>query len=121
MFELKREYHPDYIIYKFTGSYTQNDFSLVIAFFEEDMRHTYRFIFNLKEMCPMNKHGIEMLQELYIKGVSNNCEMILCGLDAQQQMMLELFKTNKLYQIEKTLENAIELSHQESTDAYYYY
>ena len=121
MFEIQREYHSDYIIYHFKGSYTHKEFSYIMAFFEEDIGHTYRFIFNLKEMHAMNKDGIKMLQDLYLKGIINHCEMILCGMDTQQQMMLELFKIDKLYQIEKTLKSAIESSCQGSTDAYYYY
>ncbi len=121
MFEIQREYHPDYIIYQFKGSYTHKEFSYIIDFFEEDIQNTYRFIFNLEAMSSMNRDGINMLRELYLKGIINHCDMILCGLDTQQQMMLELFKIDKLYQIEKTLKSAIKSSSQESTDAYYYY
>lgn len=120
MLKIEREYTSDYILYQFIDSHTQNDFSKLVALLKKDISHTYNFIFDFEGVELINKKMIKKLQELYITGVLHSCKMILCGLNGQHKVMLELFSLDNLYYIAKSREDAINLSVKESIDDYNY-
>lgn len=120
MTEIKKLYKDGCIIYNFSGSLDKNDTKYIENMFKEDMDKTYAFIFSLNNINSINADGVRILQNLYLKGIYNSCEIVISSPNAQTVMMLEILQANKLYMIKSSLNEALEIF-QGTSNAFYHY
>ncbi|MFT5661304.1 MAG: anti-anti-sigma regulatory factor [Sulfurimonas sp.] len=120
MLEIQREYNDEYIVYDFIGSINTTDLKVVQKMLREDISKTYAFIFSFRYLNYIDMDAVEMLEEVYLLGINNACEMIVCSLNPQPAMMLEVFQTDKMYTIKKSLKDAKDMFEGEDYEALYY-
>lgn len=120
MLEIQKEYNDEYIVYEFIGSIGTKDIEKVESMLREDISKTYAFIFSCRYLNYMDDNTIRMLQRMYVLGMDNACEMIICGLNDQPSMMLEIFQTDRFYTIKKTLQDARDIFYGNDYEALYY-
>ena len=120
MLDIQRDYHSEYIIYDFIGSMSnRSDIEKVKNLLSEDMSQTYTFIFNFRSLNYIDDDAVKMLQEIYLLGVNNACEIIISGLNAQPTMMLEIFQVDTLYTVKTTLKDATDMFYGDDYDLAY--
>ena len=108
MLKIQRDYNDEYIVYKCMGSMNVNDLEKFESMIQEDIAKTYAFIFSFRYL-----HNIDA-------GVNNACEMIISGLNMQVAIMIEVFRTDKLYTVKKNLIDAKEMLDSGYDEALYY-
>ncbi len=106
MLEIQKDYNDEYIVYEFIGSLNVRDLEKVETMLREDISKTYAFIFSFRYLNYIDTDAVELLQKVYLLGVNNACEMTISGLNAQVAMVLEIFQTDKIYTIKKSLQEA---------------
>lgn len=120
MLDIQKYYHDEYIVYEFIGSISnESDILNVKKMLSKDISQTYVFIFNFRSLNYINKTALQMLQELYILGVNNACEMLICGLHTQPAMMVEISQLDRLYTIKETLKDATNMYYGDDYDFAY--
>ena len=120
MLNIQKYYHNEYIVYEFIGSISNEaDISNVKNMLDEDISKTYAFIFNFRSLTYLNNNAITMLQDLYVTGVNNACEMLISSAHTQAAMMLEISQVDTLYTMKKTLKEATDLYYGDDYDLAY--
>lgn len=120
MLDIQKQYNDEYIVYDFIGSMSKKDLEKVEAMLRDDISKTYAFIFSFRYLNHIDADAIKMLQRVYVIGVNSACEMIISGLNAQPEMMLEILQTDRLYKIKKTLKDATNMFYGEDNETLYY-
>ena len=120
MLNIQKYYHNEYIVYEFIGSISNEaDISNVKNMLNEDISKTYAFIFNFRSLTYLNNNAITMLQDLYVTGVNNACEMLISSAHTQAAMMLEISQVDTLYTMKTTLKEATDLYYGDDYDLAY--
>jgi anti-anti-sigma regulatory factor len=119
MIKIQKEFQDECIIYNFTESDETNDLDRITEIIEEDSDRAYAFILNFEYIKQLNLKTVTALNELYVDCVKNACEMIICGLNTQPALMMEILRTNKLYRVESTLQAALQTFKEGNTNAFY--
>ncbi|WP_294965732.1 STAS domain-containing protein [Sulfurimonas sp.] len=119
MLKIQRQYNDEYIIYDFIGSINKNDLEKVENMLNDDISKTYAFIFSFRYLNYIDADAVKMLQKIYVVGINSACEMIISGLNAQPEMMLEIFQTDRLYMVKKTLKDATNMFYGEDYEIMY--
>jgi anti-anti-sigma regulatory factor len=120
MLNIQKYYHNEYIVYEFIGSISNEaDISNVKNMLNEDISKTYAFIFNFRSLTYLNNNAIKMLQDLYVTGVNNACEMLISNAHTQAAMMLEISQVDTLYTMKTTLKEATDLYYGDDYDLAY--
>ena len=120
MLNIQKYYHNEYIVYEFIGSISNEaDISNVKNMLDEDISKTYVFIFNFRSLTYLNNSAIRMLQDLYVTGVNNACEMLISSAHTQAAMMLEISQVDTLYTMKTTLKEATDLYYGDDYDLAY--
>lgn len=120
MLNIQKYYHNEYIVYEFIGSISNEaDISNVKNMLDEDISKTYAFIFNFRSLTYLNNNAITMLQDLYVTGVNNACEMLISSAHTQAAMMLEISQVDTLYTMKTTLKEATDLYYGDDYDLAY--
>jgi len=120
MLEIQKHIKDEYIVYDFIGSIDKNDIEKIETTLHDDISETYAFIFSFRYLNYINADAVKLLQRVYILGVNSACEMVISGLNAQPAMMLEIFKTDRLYTVKKTLKEAKEMFYGDDYETLYY-
>ncbi|PHQ57878.1 MAG: hypothetical protein COA30_01760 [Sulfurimonas sp.] len=120
MLKIQRDYNDEYIVYKCMGSMNVNDLEKFESMIQEDIAKTYAFIFSFRYLHNIDADAVKFLHEVYVLGVNNACEMIISGLNMQVAIMIEVFRTDKLYTVKKNLIDAKEMLDSGYDEALYY-
>jgi anti-anti-sigma regulatory factor len=115
MLDIKKEYKNGYIVYNFTGTTEIHMLEELKGMLKKDIKHTYMFMFNFKDLDYLSVDAIKMLQKIYIMSVNYACEIGIIGLNKQPEMMFEIFQLDRLYSVKK----ASNIFHGESYESSY--
>lgn len=101
MLNIKKEYKNGYIVYNFTGSTESKTLEELKVTLKKDIKKTYMFIFDFKNLDFLSVDAIKILQKIYIMSINYACEIRIIGLNKQPEMMFEIFQLDRLYSVKK--------------------
>jgi len=105
MLQIERIEKENNIIYKFHGSTGSQGLEDIEKMLYEDMNHTYKFIFNFKNLSYLSVEAIHMLKKIYISSVDYANEVAIHELNPQSKTMFEIFQIDTLYAVNNIMPN----------------
>lgn len=119
--EIEREYKDNYIIYNFLKLPKENQLDKIIDMVEKDSQVAYSFILNFDKIEQFGINIHKFMRRLYMCSVSKSCEIVLCGLNPQPKIVLEVLKIDQFYMMEPNKEEAISFIQKRYQNALYNY
>lgn len=119
MFYLNKHQEDGCIVYDFIGEAKKDDMKDVYTSLKQDISKTYAFIFNFKKLTHIDIPAVKELKHVYVLGLNSACDMVICELNNQPKLMVEVLNTNSLFVKARSLRLALDIFEGEDNDSFY--